>query len=78
VDTELAAKDLLNQRMAYVSISRGAYDAQIFTNDVSALGQELSRDVSHAAAIQQEPVSHQIEQQPGYEHAIDMGLGVGM
>ena len=29
-DTELAAKDLLNNRMAYVAVSRGAHDAQIF------------------------------------------------
>jgi hypothetical protein len=29
VDTELAAKDLLNRRMAYVSISRGASDVQL-------------------------------------------------
>jgi ATP-dependent exoDNAse (exonuclease V) alpha subunit len=27
VDTELGAKDLLNSRMAYVSISRGQWDA---------------------------------------------------
>ena|ERR1035437_8800180 len=27
VDTELGAKDLLNNRMAYVAVSRGAYDA---------------------------------------------------
>lgn len=27
VDTELAAKDLLNNRMAYVSVSRGQWDA---------------------------------------------------
>ena len=33
VDTELGAKDLLNHRMAYVSVSRGQWDAQIFTND---------------------------------------------
>ena len=26
VDTELGAKDLLNSRMAYVSVSRGAYE----------------------------------------------------
>ena len=32
-DTELGAKDLLNHRMAYVSVSRGQWDAQIFTND---------------------------------------------
>ena len=55
VDTELGAKDLLNSRMAYVAVSRGAHDAQIFTNNASALGQELSRDVSHAPAIQQAP-----------------------
>jgi conjugative relaxase-like TrwC/TraI family protein len=33
VDTKLGAKDLLNNRMAYVAVSRGAHDAQIFTND---------------------------------------------
>jgi ATP-dependent exoDNAse (exonuclease V) alpha subunit len=33
VDTELGAKDLLNNRIAYVAVSRGTYDAQIFTND---------------------------------------------
>src|SRR5208282_5090842 len=38
VDTELGAKDLLNSRMAYVSVSRGAYDAQLFTNDREKLG----------------------------------------
>jgi hypothetical protein len=40
-------KDLLNCRVAYVSVSRGRYDAQIYTNDASTLGHELSRDVSH-------------------------------
>ncbi len=38
VDTELGAKDLLNNRMAYVAISRGAHDAQIFTDDRERLG----------------------------------------
>jgi hypothetical protein len=28
-DTELGVKDLLNNRLAYVAVSRGAYDAQI-------------------------------------------------
>ena len=59
VDTELGAKDLLNSRMAYVAVSRGRYDAQIYTNNAATLGQELSRDVSHAPAIQQEPGAHQ-------------------
>jgi conjugative relaxase-like TrwC/TraI family protein len=50
VDTDLAAKDLLNNRMAYVAISRGAEDAQLFTNDRGKLGQALGRDVSQQSA----------------------------
>jgi ATP-dependent exoDNAse (exonuclease V) alpha subunit len=63
VDSELGAKDLLNSRMAYVSVSRGRYDAQIYTNNAQTLGQELSRDVSHSPAIQQEQGAHKIEPQ---------------
>jgi ATP-dependent exoDNAse (exonuclease V) alpha subunit len=47
VDTELGAKDLLNCRMAYVSISRGQWDAQIFTDSREKLPQALGHDVSH-------------------------------
>ncbi|HEX4037749.1 MAG TPA: MobF family relaxase [Acidobacteriaceae bacterium] len=78
VDTELGAKDLLNSRMAYVAVSRGAHDAQIFTNDASALGQELSRDVSHTPAIQQTPVSQSVEQQFAHTHGIGQEFGIGM
>jgi len=82
VDTELGAKDLLNSRMAYVAVSRGAHDAQIFTNNAAALGHALSRDVSHVPAIQQEPTSHGIEQTaehlPTHEHDIGHGFGTGM
>ena len=78
VDTELGAKDLLNSRMAYVSVSRGRYDAQIYTNNAATLGQELSRDVSHSPAIQQEPVAHKIEPQPAHTNEIVQGFGFGM
>ena len=36
--------------MAYVAVSRGAHDAQIFTSDREKLPQALSRDVSHQGA----------------------------
>jgi hypothetical protein len=49
-DTEQSAH-LVNSRMAYVAISRGRYDAQIYTNDKSELAQHLDRDVSHRTAI---------------------------
>jgi hypothetical protein len=59
IDTELGAKDLINNRMAYVSVSRGAHDAQIFTSDREKLPEALSRDVSHQSAhvpeVQPEP-----------------------
>jgi len=78
VDTELGAKDLLHSRMAYVSVSRGRYDAQIYTNHAAALGQELTRDVSHSPAIQQEPVAQKIEPQPAHTNEIAQGLGFGL
>ena len=78
VDTELGAKDLLNSRMAYVSVSRGRYDAQIYTNSAQTLGQELSRDVSHSHAIQQEPVAHKIEPQTTHTNQISQGFGLGL
>jgi conjugative relaxase-like TrwC/TraI family protein len=82
VDTDLGAKELLNCRMAYVAVSRGAHDAQIFTNDAAKLGRELSRDVSHAPAIQQASISHAIEQSaeqgPAHEREIGHGFGMGM
>jgi len=78
VDTELGAKDLLNSRMAYVSVSRGRYDAQIYTNNAATLGQELSRDVSHSPAIQQEPGAHKIEPQTTHTNQISQGFGLGL
>ncbi len=50
IDTGLAAKDLINNRMAYVAVSRGARDAQIFTSDREKLPQALSREVSQQSA----------------------------
>ena len=78
VDTELGAKDLLNSRMAYVSVSRGRYDAQIYTNHAPTLGQALGRDVSHSPAIQQEPVAQKIEPQPAHTNEIAQGFGFGL
>jgi ATP-dependent exoDNAse (exonuclease V) alpha subunit len=52
VDTEQAGEKLVNQRLAYVAISRGRYDAQVYTNDKSQLAEGLSRDVSHRSAME--------------------------
>ncbi len=52
VDTAQAGEKLINQRLAYVAVSRGRYDAQVCTNDKSLLTEQLSRDVPHQSAIE--------------------------
>ena len=82
VDTELGAKDLLNNRMAYVAVSRGAHDAQLFTNDREklpiALGHEVSRESAHTPQRKQEQVIHPPQQEiaPKQEHSYGLGLGL--
>ncbi|MGO8773975.1 MAG: hypothetical protein ACLQHT_06915 [Terracidiphilus sp.] len=51
---------------------------QIYTNNASTLGKELSRDVSHSPAIQQEPVAQKIEPQPAHTNEIVHGFGLGL
>ncbi len=54
----------MNRRLAYVAVSRGRYDAQIYTNDKSHLTEQLSRDVSHRSAMEpnrQSVSAHEIE-----------------
>ncbi len=43
--------ELINSRLAYVSISRASHDAQIYTNDATSLTASLSHDVSKASAL---------------------------
>jgi len=61
VDTEQAGEKLVNRRLAYVAISRGRYDAQIYTNDAARLGQVLSRDVSKPTALKTEHNQHIVQ-----------------
>jgi UvrD-like helicase C-terminal domain len=52
IDTEQGREKLVNRRLAYVAVSRGRYDAQIYTNDKTSLAQGLGRDVSHRSALE--------------------------
>jgi ATP-dependent exoDNAse (exonuclease V) alpha subunit len=52
VDTERAGEKLVNRRLAYVAVSRGRYDAQLYTNDKGQLAGQLSRDVSQRSAME--------------------------
>jgi conjugative relaxase-like TrwC/TraI family protein len=52
VNTEQAHENLINSRLAYVSVSRARFDAQIYTNDAGQLGHQLNRDVSKQSAME--------------------------
>jgi hypothetical protein len=69
-------------RMAYVSVSRGAFDAQLFTNDREKLLTALGHDISKQSAKVPQINAHQriapqqeISKTPQQEHG--MGLGIG-
>jgi hypothetical protein len=51
VDTERTGAALVNRRLAYVAVSRGRYDAQLYTNDKAHLADTLGREVSHRSAM---------------------------
>jgi ATP-dependent exoDNAse (exonuclease V) alpha subunit len=83
VDTELAAKDLLNNRMAYVSVSRGAFDAQIFTNDreklPTALGHDISKQTAQGPQISTDQTiatQQEISKAPQQDHGVGLGIGL--
>jgi ATP-dependent exoDNAse (exonuclease V) alpha subunit len=82
VDTELAAKDLLNNRMAYVSVSRGAFDAQLFTNDreklPTALGHDISKQTAQNLQINTEQTTALQQEISGRQQEHSTGLGIGL
>lgn len=55
VETGRASEKLVNQRLAYVAVSRGQYDAHIYTDDKVRLPRALDRDVSHHSALERTP-----------------------
>jgi conjugative relaxase-like TrwC/TraI family protein len=51
IDTD-SARGLINDRLAYVAISRASDDARIYTNNAETLGQRLSTDISKTSALE--------------------------
>jgi hypothetical protein len=69
--------ELLNSRMAYVSVSRAQFDVQMYTNDAKSLGQVLSRDVSHLSATQQLSIQNELAGQKIMPQSVDLDIGHG-
>ena len=80
VDTELGPKDLLNSRMAYVAVSRGQYDAQIFTSNREKLSAALGHDVSHQSAHtpDRKPPQRELAETPKQEKSQRMDIGLSL
>jgi ATP-dependent exoDNAse (exonuclease V) alpha subunit len=80
VDTDRAGEALVNRRLAYVAISRGRHDAQIYTNDRTQLGAALSREISHRSALEVSPKPHAVKQgverSVAQSHSIQHGIGI--
>ena len=50
IDTD-TSRELINNRLAYVSVSRATEDARIYTNSADTLGERLASNVSKTAAV---------------------------
>jgi ATP-dependent exoDNAse (exonuclease V) alpha subunit len=84
VDTE-KSELLVNNRFAYVSVSRAQYDAHIYTNDGSKLSRSLSRESSQRTAteVEQElavPKAESVGPRGGRPSEEEQGhsLGIGL
>ncbi|WP_433971868.1 MobF family relaxase [Tunturiibacter lichenicola] len=77
VDSSQALGELLNSRMAYVSVSRAQFDVKMYTNDAKTLGQELSRNVTKATALQETSQPQETEQRIGPQ-AVDLEISQGL
>lgn len=56
IDTD-SSRSLINNRLAYVAISRASDDARVYTNDAQTLGERLASDITKTAATNPAPRS---------------------
>jgi hypothetical protein len=66
--------------MAYVSVSRAQFDVKMYTNDAKTLGQELSRNVTKATALQEQPAlqDRDVVSQPIKPQSVDVEISQGL
>ena len=72
VDNERGGEQLINSRLAYVAVSRGRYDVQIYTDDKVHLTQSLAREFSKQAAMEMPSSTHEAHQK---EHSQGESMG---
>jgi ATP-dependent exoDNAse (exonuclease V) alpha subunit len=64
------SKQLVNERYAYVAVSRGSHDARIYTDNAHRLHHVLSREQSKTVALEEwsRQEQHQRQPNPHYGH----------
>ncbi len=68
IDTAHTHPDLISNRLAYVSVSRGQHDVQIFTDNTVQLMEGFTHEVSKTSALEltqaggEQPAAEQIGQ----------------
>ncbi|WP_348266203.1 MobF family relaxase [Edaphobacter sp. DSM 109919] len=81
IDTNLSP-GLINNRLAYVSVSRASEDARIYTNDAHSLGHRLDLDSIKTSAIDREdlqritPQRDRTDRSSDVSRSHDFGLGL--
>jgi conjugative relaxase-like TrwC/TraI family protein len=58
IDTD-SSRTLINNRLAYVAVSRASDDVRIYTNDAETLGSRLATEVTKTAALDFSPATRQ-------------------
>jgi conjugative relaxase-like TrwC/TraI family protein len=61
IDTD-SSRRLINERLAYVAISRASDDARIYTNNAETLGERLATDFSKTSALSFDHAQRSIQQ----------------
>ena len=73
IDTDFS-RSLINNRLAYVAISRASHDARIYTNHAKSLGERLNSETTKSAALRfKEHIADERSRQVVLE-GIDMAL----
>ena len=81
IDTD-SSRSLINDRLAYVAISRASDDAHIYTNNAETLGERLASEITKTAAlgIQQErhpsTISTTVSSHVHKSEIYEFGLGI--
>ncbi len=82
VDTQRASEVLVNERLAYVALSRGRYDAQIYTDDARQLVQTITRGRDLGSALEVSATSasrdSQLEHSQSRSRQVEQHLGIGI